>query len=155
MILAVTDIDPEPITNWFLLVLAIVGAVTAVTGVIYKVNRSFEKRVTELIKETTRPIQPLTNGGLSLTDLHNKVDRIENRYGSLLEEQADQREMWHQRYLADQARIKKEWTAVFIAIRKMIHLPPEDQIVVWDGITQSYIDGSIVDKHKDERKQDG
>ncbi len=149
------DIDPQPITNWFALILAIGGTVTLLTGVVFKINRSFEKRVSNLIKETTKPIQPLTNGGLSLTDLHNKVDRIETRYSNVLDEQAEQREAWHARYLKDQERIRKEWTAVFVAIRKMIHLPAEEQADMWDDITEAYINGTIAEQFPDERKMHG
>ncbi len=149
-----TDIDPEPITNWFMLVLAIGGVVTLISGVIVKVNRNFEGRVTELIKEATKPIQPGTNGGLSMTDLHGKVDKFERRYEELVEEQAKQREMWHERYLADQARVRREWIAVFVAIRKMIRLPADQQQEMWDDITEQYTNGTLADKYPDERKSE-
>ena len=155
------DIDPEPITNWVLLFLAITGAITAVISLYAKAARKRSRdakaqrdEMIELIKTTTKQIQPEANGSLSLTDLHKKVDRIERRYEDNTEKEQAARELWHERYLEDQKRIRKEWTAVFIAIRKMIHLPPQDQIVVWDGITQSYIDGTITEKHYDERKND-
>jgi hypothetical protein len=153
------DIDPQPITAWLALFLAITGVITVVATFFARAARrreaiAVEKRqeMIDLIKETTKPIQPTTNGGLSLSDLHAKVDRIEHRYFDLHDKEEQAREHWHNRYLEDQARIKREWTAVFVAIRKMIHLPVEDQVVVWDGITKAYIDGTIADKHPDERK---
>lgn len=144
------DIDPQPITNWLALVIAIGTVITLVGGVIVRVNRNFEKRVTSLIMETTKPIQPGTNGGLSMTDLHNKVDRFERRYEQLVEEQEKQRQLWHDRYLADQSRIRLEWTSVFIAIRKMIHLPPPEQAAMWDEITEDYINGTLTEKYNKE-----
>ena len=153
------DIDPSPITAWLALFLAISGVITVVATLFAKAARkreaiAVEKRqeMIDLIRETTKPIQPTTNGGWSLADLHEKVDRIERKYETTTEKEHAARELWHDRYLEDQKRIRKEWVAVFIAIRKMIHLPPADQIVMWDGITQSYIDGTIADKHHDERK---
>jgi len=156
------DIDPEPITNWILLFLAVTGAVTAVISLYAKAARKRSRdakaqreEMIELIKQTTKSIQPNANGGMSLPDLHTKVDRLERKYEDNIEKEHAARELWHERYLEDQRRIRKEWTAVFIAIRKMIHLPTEDQLVIWDGITQSYIDGTITQKHSDERKTDG
>ena len=158
----VVDIDPQPITNWFALVLAIGGTVTFLTGVVVRVNKNFERRVTSLITETTKQIQPDSNGGKSLTDLHlkfdamgDKVDRLERHYDTVIDTEEKARAIWHDRYLADQARIKREWTAVFVAIRKMMHLPVEEQIRVWDGITQSYIEGTLAEEYPDERKTDG
>lgn len=152
------DIDPAPITAWFALFIAIGTTVSLITAALVWSNRRFEKRVTGLITETTKQIQPNSNGGKSLSDLHKKfdamdekVDRLERHYDHVLAVEEDARQLWHQRYLADQRRIKREWTAVFIAIRKMMHLPPDEQVQVWDDITDSYINGTIVDKHPDER----
>lgn len=146
---AAVDIDPAPITAWFALFIAIATTVSLIVAAVIRVNRNFEKRVSTLIKETTRPIQPDSNGGLSMTDLHNKVDRFEHRYEQLVEEQEKQRQLWHERYLADQARIRMEWTAVFVAIRRMIHLPVAEQAEVWDQITEDYINGTLVKEHPD------
>lgn len=148
------DFDPEPVTNWFLLVLAIGGVVSLIAGVVVKVNRGFEHRVSDLIKEATRPIQPESNGGLSMTDLHAKVDRFEGRYEKLMDEQEKQRQLWHERYLADQLKVRREWTAVFIAIRKMIHLPADQQAEMWDRITDGYINGTLIEQFPDERRGD-
>ena len=149
---AAVDIDPQPITAWFALFIAIATTVSLIVAAVIRVNRNFEKRVSTLITEATKPIQPGTNGGLSMTDLHNKVDRFERRYEQLVEEQEKQRQLWHERYLADQSRIRLEWTSVFIAIRKMIHLPAEEQAQMWDEITEDYINGTLVEKFPDERK---
>lgn len=155
------DIDPQPITAWLALFLAITGVITVVaTFFAWSARKreaiAVEKReeMIELIKQTTKPIQPFENGGLSLSDLHDKVDRIERKYENAHELDAAARDLWHERYFEDQKRVRKEWTAVFIAIRKMIHLPPADQVVMWDGITQAYIDGTIADKIPDERKHE-
>jgi hypothetical protein len=155
----VNSIDPAPITAWLALFLAITGVITVVATFFARAARARERIATEkrdemieLIKETTKQIQPGANGGQSLTDLHNKVDRIERKYEAAHEHDEAARALWHERYLEDQRHIRKEWTAVFIAIRKMITLPPDAQIKMWDGITQAYIDGTITDKYHDERK---
>jgi hypothetical protein len=156
------DFDPQPITNWFALILAVGGTVTLLTGVVVRVNKRFEKRVSDLITEATKQIQPASNGGLSLTDLHGKfdamdtkVDRLERHYDAVIDMEEKAREVWHARYEEDQKRIKKEWTAFFVAIRKMMHLPVAEQIKVWDGITQAFVDGTITEQYPDERKNDG
>lgn len=149
------DIDPQPITNWLLLILAVGGVVSLIVGAVVRINRNFERRVSALIKETTKPIQPAANGGLSLADLHRKVDRIESRYSKIIEEQAEQREVWHIKYVQDQDRIRKEWMAVFLAIKRMIHLPTSEQAAMWDDITEAYINGTIAEQyHPDTRSKD-
>ena len=154
------NIDPSPITAWFALFIAIATTVSLITAALVWSNRRFENRVTHLIKETTHPIQPGSNGDLSMTDLHKKFDamdvkvnRIERRYEQVIESEEGQREVWHARYLADQARIRKEWTAFFIGIRHLMKHPQHEQIPLWDELTEAYIDGTIVDKFPDERSK--
>jgi len=61
---------------WLDLVIA-VGAVGALVYGIYRwANRSLEKRIIDEIKESTYQIQPKTNGGFSLSDLHRKIDLL-------------------------------------------------------------------------------
>lgn len=149
------NIDPGPITAWFALFIAIATTVSLIVAAVIRVNRNFEQRVTYLIKEVTQSIQPGANGGLSMTDLHTKMDRFERKYEELMEQQEVQRQLWHERYIDDQQRVRREWTAVFIAIRKMMGLPQEEQVRMWDDITEDYVNGTIGDKYPDERKNDG
>lgn len=73
---------------------AVAVAVTAVTSVLYGIYRlsiwfdhkrddRFASKVKEvvepIIKEATKPIQPDTNGGRSLGDLHDKMDEFAKR----------------------------------------------------------------------------
>jgi hypothetical protein len=61
---------------WLDLVIA-VGAVGALVYGIYRwANRSLERRIIQEIKDATYQIQPKTNGGFSLSDLHNKIDSL-------------------------------------------------------------------------------
>lgn len=61
---------------WLDLIIA-VGAVGALVYGIYRwANRSLEKRIVEEIKQATYQIQPKTNGGFSLSDLHKKIDNL-------------------------------------------------------------------------------
>lgn len=61
---------------WLDLVIA-VGAVGALVYGIYRwANRSLEQRIISEIKQATYQIQPKTNGGFSLTDLHKKIDSL-------------------------------------------------------------------------------
>lgn len=61
---------------WLDLVLATAAVVAVVLGVLRWVNRAFEKRIVEEIRAATYQIQPNSNGGLSLRDLHKKVDTL-------------------------------------------------------------------------------
>lgn len=61
---------------WLDLVLATAAVVAVVLGVLRWVNRAFEKRIVEEIRQATYQIQPNSNGGLSLRDLHKKVDTL-------------------------------------------------------------------------------
>lgn len=61
---------------WLDLIIA-VGAVAALVYGIYRwANRSLEKRIIDEIKQATYQIQPRTNGGFSLSDLHKKIDAL-------------------------------------------------------------------------------
>ena len=61
---------------WLDLVLATAAVVAVVLGVLRWVNRAFEKRIVEEIRAATYQIQPNSNGGKSLVDLHKKVDHL-------------------------------------------------------------------------------
>lgn len=61
---------------WFDLVLAVVAVAAVVLGVLRWANRAFEKRIVEEIRQATYQIQPNSNGGMSLRDLHKKVDTL-------------------------------------------------------------------------------
>lgn len=68
---------------------AVVGLVLAIgklaTWIDHRREDTFARKVSEvvepLIRETTRPIQPGTNGGLSLADVHHRLDAIEAKLG--------------------------------------------------------------------------
>ena len=80
------NIDPTPITNWLALFLALAAVITLFARWIQKgakrreLNAQHQRdEMIELIKQVTLPIQRGTNGGLSLTDLHHKVDVLVDR----------------------------------------------------------------------------
>ena len=50
-----------------------------VVSTIYGFVRFSTKRLEEKIIEMTKPIQPGTNGGLSLSDLHGKLDTLKSQ----------------------------------------------------------------------------
>ncbi|MGE3811533.1 MAG: hypothetical protein AB7I24_08280 [Candidatus Nanopelagicales bacterium] len=47
------------------------------------------EQITELIDEKTKPIQPESNGGKSLPDLHEKVDRLTDAIDNVQREQTN------------------------------------------------------------------
>jgi cellulose biosynthesis protein BcsQ len=164
------DLDPEPITNWLLLLLAISGVITVSITWGVKVLRKREQMRKErqeeliaLIKETTKPIQADANGSWSLPDLHKKFDKmettikkIEDRYNAVIEQEELQRVQWHARYLEDQKFHHGKLASVFVAIRKLLHIQDiEEQVREWDTITEAYLDGTIIEKYPDERNDDG
>lgn len=61
---------------WFDLVLAVLAVLAVLLGVLRWVNKAFEKRIVEEIRSATYQIQPNSNGGKSLSDLHMKVDQL-------------------------------------------------------------------------------
>jgi hypothetical protein len=72
------------INQYLEMFIAVAGVVGIVTTYVVKYTR--KRRATEaqrrsdlidLIREVTKPIQPGTNGGLSMTDLHGKFDEAE------------------------------------------------------------------------------
>jgi len=61
---------------WLDLVLAAGAVVVLVIGVHRWANRKLEQRIVATIREATYQIQPGTNGGKSLSDLHKKIDAL-------------------------------------------------------------------------------
>jgi sensor domain CHASE-containing protein len=61
---------------WLDLVLALGAVIVLIVGIHRWANRKLEQRIIASIKEATYQIQPSTNGGKSLSDLHKKVDNI-------------------------------------------------------------------------------
>jgi hypothetical protein len=61
---------------WLDLILAFGAVIVLVIGVHRWANKKLESRIVTTIKEATYQIQPNTNGGKSLSDLHKKVDSI-------------------------------------------------------------------------------
>jgi hypothetical protein len=61
---------------WIGLFLSIAAAITVVYGFFRWFDRKLESRIVKEIRDATYQIQPSTNGGASLADLHKKVDRI-------------------------------------------------------------------------------
>lgn len=96
-IIAAVDLtDPTPVTNWLLFFLAVSGVITLIASRLSKAAKKRdlhraeqdaerEAELVKLIMEVTRPIQPEANGGLSLTDLHNKVDGLRTTVLSLVD----------------------------------------------------------------------
>lgn len=60
--------------EFFLTVAAVIGVIV---GVIRYGNKRLEKKISEEIKEATKPIHPKSNGGRSLGDLHDKVSYLQ------------------------------------------------------------------------------
>lgn len=76
--------DPIDVpTAWMEFFLVIAAVVTTVYGLI----RWSTRRLEEKIIEVTRPIHPESNGGHSLRDLHDKVDKVHARMEVLEQEQ--------------------------------------------------------------------
>jgi len=61
---------------WIGLFLSIAAAVTVVYGLLRWFDRKLESRIVKEIRDATYQIQPSTNGGSSLSDLHKKVDGL-------------------------------------------------------------------------------
>lgn len=56
--------------------LAVCAAIVTVGGAMRWADRKLEKRIVAKIETSTYQIQPSTNGGKSLSDLHNKIDTL-------------------------------------------------------------------------------
>jgi hypothetical protein len=61
---------------WIGLFLSITATITVVYSLFRWFDRKLETRIVREIREATYQIQPNTNGGASLSDLHAKVDSI-------------------------------------------------------------------------------
>lgn len=56
--------------------LAVSASIVVVMGFFRWANKRLELRIVKEIKDSTYQIQPRTNGGFSLTDLHIKMDGV-------------------------------------------------------------------------------
>jgi len=63
--------------------LAVSASIVVVTGFFRWANKKLEVRIVKEIKDSTYQIQPRTNGGFSLTDLHIKMDGVVRDIGVL------------------------------------------------------------------------
>lgn len=107
--------------------------------------------ITEIKKQVGHELN--RNGGSSTKDAAFLAHRTAVEALEVVKQVQEQQEHeiiarrdWHERYLADQQRMRAEWSAVFKGIRSMITLPPEEQLSMWDDIAESYADGTILDE---------
>jgi hypothetical protein len=59
------------------------AAIVVVGGFVRWADGKLEKKIVEEIRQATYQIQPNSNGGSSLRDLHKKVDRVMSDLGLL------------------------------------------------------------------------
>jgi uncharacterized iron-regulated membrane protein len=64
--------------TWIPLLVGILALITGVSGIIYKVHKSFIKFIKDEINEVVKELKP--NGGSSLRD---QVNRLEDNYNSM------------------------------------------------------------------------
>lgn len=75
--------EPQSFYLTLQIIIAISSIIVVVVGFFRWANRKLGDRIIEEIKEATYQIQPKANGGLSLRDLHKKVDGIASDVGVL------------------------------------------------------------------------
>jgi len=69
-------LEPQSFYLILQIFLAVSASIVVVTGFLRWANRRLESRIVKEIKDSTYQIQPRTNGGFSLTDLHIKMDGV-------------------------------------------------------------------------------
>lgn len=113
--------------------------------------RQMKQTVDAIAKKVDAELAP--NHGTSMKDgINVAVNLAGQALGNVLavrdtqESQAELLKAWQDKYEQDQGVTRDEWVAVFEAVRKMIHMPPEQQAEVWDQITTSYANGTIAEK---------
>lgn len=78
-----TQLEPQSFMLVLQIFLGMSAAIGVVAGFMRWADRKLEARIVKEIKESTYQIQPTSNGGASLKDLHNKVDAIRVDVGVL------------------------------------------------------------------------
>jgi hypothetical protein len=63
--------------------LAVSAAIVVIGGFMRWADRKLESRIVKEIKDSTYQIQPNSNGGASLSDLHKKIDGLIRDVGIL------------------------------------------------------------------------
>lgn len=100
-------------------------------GVMHRL-RGLEQGQADIKHELSR------NGGSSTKDAAHDARRIAREIQQQMELNAAATTKFQNRYNHDQAMTRHEWLTVFSAVREMIHLPPEEQLALWDTITEQY-----------------
>ncbi len=75
--------QPQSFYLFMQIFLAVSASIVVVVGFFRWADRKLESRIVKEITELTYQIQPRTNGGLSLTDLHTKMDGVIKDIGFL------------------------------------------------------------------------
>lgn len=78
-----TQLESQSVLFVLQVFLAMSAAIGVVAGFMRWADRKLEARIVKEIKDSTYQIQPTSNGGASLKDLHNKVDLIHKDVGVL------------------------------------------------------------------------
>jgi hypothetical protein len=76
-------LEPQSFYLIMQIFLAVSASIVVVVGFFRWADRKLEGRIVKEIKESTYQIQPKTNGGYSLTDLHKKMDCVIKDLGVL------------------------------------------------------------------------
>jgi hypothetical protein len=69
-------LQPQDVQLALNIFIALAAAIGIVLSAMRWADRKLEKRIVTEIQQSTRQIQPTTNGGASLRDLHNKMDTL-------------------------------------------------------------------------------
>lgn len=111
--------NAEAIRFWLELFLAAAAAAVIVMRVSSWSQRKFEDRVIDVVKESTRQIQPNANGGLSLSDVAKGVKEIrENQIviaarieevGTELHERMDKSDRTRERIMRQMKQDRRSW----------------------------------------------
>lgn len=74
---------PQDFALMLQIFLGVCAAIVVMSGFFRWANRTLEARIIKEIQESTYQIQPNSNGGKSLNDLHSKVDLLMRDTGLL------------------------------------------------------------------------
>jgi hypothetical protein len=76
-------VQPNEFYLFIQIFLGVSAAIVVVGGFVRWADNKLESRIIKEIKESTHQIQPGTNGGKSLSDLHAKIDALIRDVGLL------------------------------------------------------------------------
>ena len=74
---------------------------------------------------------------------------MDDRYTANFRRVAEQRVVWHDRYIADQHLFRRERRALIVALKGIIDTDPQHRQEAWDRLRDSMHEETLIDDYRE------